>query len=210
MSWGWIPTQTEPLAFALVPIVDNPRDVVAFSAWQSESMTGAVESWSVRLYGDVAVLCHEADDSEPEATYMEPYYVMPDPDELLALVTRDWTVDFSDPDHHVPCAPKRARTGWGGGFSPSARTARIRRGKSDGHGDSLETVYRSRQEHRNDPRRQAVTPGAGPATGGRSLHQTVRIIRRQLNTPRSDVFEERAILSYFRSQEPLHAVCQAG
>ena len=103
-AWGWIPTATQNVAFALVPIVDNPRkDVVSFSAWQSESMTGAVETWEVSLHGDVAVLCHEADTSEPESTYQAPQYVLPDPDEMLALVTRDWINDGSFYDDGPPC-----------------------------------------------------------------------------------------------------------
>ncbi len=179
-SWGWIPTRTEPLAFALVLIVDNPRDVVAFSAWQSESMTGAVENWSVRLYGDVAVLCHEADESEPEATYIEPYYFLPDSDEMLALVTGTGPATPITPTRHVPCAPKKARTGWGGGFSPSVRMARFRRRKSDvpwqQFGNRVPITPRAPSRSATT----AVTPGAGPATGGRPLQPTVRIIRRQL------------------------------
>lgn len=110
--WGWVLTRYGHSDFALIPIVPEPEVIASFNAWQSGSMTGAVENWELRLYGELPVLCHEADESEPENTYTEPFYAPLGHEELLSLVTSGWIEDVE-----VPC-PVCAETGqsWMGGW----------------------------------------------------------------------------------------------
>jgi len=112
VPWGWIPTKAQGTSFALIPFVAEPKVVASFNAWQSGSMTGAVENWAVQFYGEVPVLCHEADESEPEATFMEPIYAPLVHDALLALVTSEWTLE---PEAPCPVCADEGES-WGAGW----------------------------------------------------------------------------------------------